>query len=235
MKSRLVAFLFLATAVSGVASSGTAATQEDETIVTSWLASQMVASSGGIPLDIKMAEARMRAVYAVLATKASSNEDGMPRLRALTIAKFLEKDLDNDGNVTSAELREVLLLQAFKPLTAVSGLQVDPTKEQSESILQQLLAKELVADKNADGTLDFAEIRQQASLQAMKSAGRQLSMSLRDTSAVRVLDTSGDKVISEAEFIEGAKKIFTTIDADKDGKITRSEVRSHIRVRTTTC
>lgn len=230
MKSKIVAFWILA----ATASSVSAATQEDETIVTSWLARQMVASSGGIPLDIKTAEARMRAIYGVLATKTSSSEDGMPRIRAMMIAKFLEKDLDNDGNVTSAELREVLLLKALRPLTAASGLSVDPTKEQSESILLQLLAKELVADKNADGTLDFAEIREQANQEAMKNAGMQLSMSLRDATAVRVLDTSGDKVISETEFVDGAKKIFTLIDADKDGKVTRGEVRTHIRVRTTT-
>lgn len=40
-------------------------------------------------------------------------------------------------------------------------------------------------------------------------------------------DTNKDGVISEAEFMDGAKKRFAEVDADHDGKITKEEAKAH--------
>jgi len=199
--------------------------QEDKAIVQDWLVRQM-ATGTGLPFTLAATEARMRSIYALLNARGISNQNAVPRARAQQIARMLEKDLDNDGNVTSAELIEILGPQASKPLNAVSGVNVTPTKEQIDSVLQQLLAKELVADKNGDGTIDFAEIRQQAD---EKSQGRRRTqLNLGDPAAIRILDTSGDKIVSEAEFMAGSRQAFESADTNKDGSISREEALPRI-------
>jgi Ca2+-binding EF-hand superfamily protein len=194
--------------------------QEDKVMVEDWLLRQM-ATGGGIPFTLPTAEVRMRTVYALLSAQGVANQHAAPRARAQQIARFLEKDLDNDGSVTSAELRETLGAQASKPLNSASGVNVTPTKEQIDSILQQLLAKELIADTNSDGTIDFAEMRQYA---GEKSLGRRrTNLNLNDPTAIRILDASGDKVVSEAEFIAGIRQAFESVDANKDGSVSREE------------
>lgn len=40
-------------------------------------------------------------------------------------------------------------------------------------------------------------------------------------------DTNKDGVISESEFMDGAKKRFSEVDGDHDGKITKDEAKTH--------
>jgi Ca2+-binding EF-hand superfamily protein len=199
--------------------------QDDKTIVQDWLVRQM-ALGGGAPLNLAAAESRMRSTYAILAARSMSNQNAIPRARAQQIARFLEKDLDNDGTVTRDELKEFFGSQAARPLSAASGVNVNPTKEQVDSILEQLLVKELEADENGDGNIDFAEMRQYA---AEKSAGnRRMQLNLYDPTVLRVLDTSGDKSISEAELVAGTRQAFEAADANKDGLISREELLPRI-------
>lgn len=199
--------------------------QEDKTIVQDWLLRQM-AVGGGAPLNLAAAESRMRSIFAVLTTRSMSNQNAIPRARAQQIARFLEKDLDNDGTVTRDELKEFFGSQAARPLSAASGVNVNPTKEQVDSILEQLLAKELEADDNGDGNIDFAEMRQFA---AEKSTGhRRKQLNLYDPAVLRVLDTSGDKSISESELVAGTRQAFEAADANKDGLISREELLPRI-------
>jgi Ca2+-binding EF-hand superfamily protein len=199
--------------------------QDDKTIVQDWLVRQMVLG-GGAPLNLAAAESRMRSTYAILAARSMSNQNAIPRGRAQQIARFLEKDLDNDGIVTRDELKEFFGSQAARPLSAASGVNVNPTREQVDSILEQLLVKELEADENGDGNIDFAEMRQYA---AEKSAGnRRMQLNLYDPTVLRVLDTSGDKSISEAELVAGTRQAFEAADANKDGLISREELLPRI-------
>lgn len=199
--------------------------QEEKTVVQNWMLRQM-ATNGRAPLTLSVAEARMRTIYVVLSARSTANQNALPRARAQQIARILEKDLDNDGSVTSDELREALGTLAARPLNAASGVNVTPTKEQIDSILQQLLAKELTADKDGNGTIDFAEMRQYASEKSL--GGRPMQLNLGDPAVLRVLDTSGDKVVSEAEFIAGTRQAFESVDANKDGIVSRDEALPRI-------
>jgi Ca2+-binding EF-hand superfamily protein len=215
MKPTTIALLLLSISLPAAARA-----QEEKVIVQDWLVRQM-ATGRRLPFTLTAAEARMRSVYALLSMKSVASQNAVPRARAQQIARMLEKDLDNDGSVTSAELLESLGPQASQPLTAISGVSVAPTKEQIDSILQQLLAKELAADKNGDGTIDFAEMRQYAGENAM--GRRRTQFSLQDPTAIRILDGSGDKIVSETEFITGVRQAFESVDANKDGSISREE------------
>ncbi|MBX9457239.1 MAG: hypothetical protein KL863_15085 [Rhizobium sp.] len=220
MKITRLALLLLSVAFPALASA-----QEEKVAVQDWLIRQM-ATGTGLPFTIAAAEARMRSIYAVIAAQGATNRNVLPRARAQHIAKMLEKDLDNDGNVTSAELVEALGPQASKPLNAVSGVNIAPTKEQVDSVLSQLLAKELAADRNGDGTIDFAEIRQHAHERSL--GRRRTQLNLGDPTAIRILDTSGDKIVSEAEFLAGARQAFASADTNKDGSISRDEAMPHV-------
>lgn len=116
--------------------------------------------------------------------------------RAQRIGQFLEKDIDNDCNVTRAELREVLGLEASRPMAAASGVSVEPTREQVEAIVSHLLAKTLLADTNGDGKINFAEMRQQADDDLLQGWGRVTQLDLQDAVLIRALDTSSDQMIS---------------------------------------
>jgi len=153
--------------------------------------------------------------------------------RAQRIGQFLEKDIDNDGNVTRAELREVLGLEASRPMAAASGVSVEPTREQAEAIVSRLLAKTLLADTNGDGKINFAEMRQQADDDLLQGWGRVTQLDLQDAVLIRALDTSSDQMISLAEFVESAKKILVMMDANKDGRVSFLEAEPFSRMKNT--
>lgn len=229
----LVKLMITAALLFSAALGASARAQSDDVVVKAWMVRQMVISYSVEPFDIKTAEVRMRSIYAALSKEEWSMDNGLSRVRAQIIARFLNDDLDNDGNLTSAELRQKLMQRASRPLTVATGLQIDPTKEQSEIILRYLITKELAADRNRDGKIDFAEMRQHAAEEALNTYGTP-PPSLHDKTVIRVLDTSGDGAISEAEFIDGARRIFAIVDANNDGKISRAEAVIHTRYQSNT-
>lgn len=198
----------------------TVQTISDTERVYRWLLRQMASRA---PVDLAAAEIHMRSTYVLLSMQAPS-ENPRPRMRAQIIAKILEKDLDNDGTVTSAELRESFEAQARRPLSAAAGIRVAPTAEQVEAVLQQMISGELAIDKNGDGAIDFAEMRRHADEKLSKNPQIESRLTLSNPAIIAELDTSGDKIISEAEFLAGVRKAFEIGDANKDGTITREEL-----------
>jgi Ca2+-binding EF-hand superfamily protein len=197
-----------------------------------WIAKMMLGTPGGRQLRLETAERQMLLVY------KSMNNDGLPRFnelalqldqsnraprqRAQSIARFLEKDLDNDGKVTTDELKTFLEPQSRMMLQSTTGIQIEPTAEQMDQIIQQLLAKNLQADTNGDGTIDFEEMRASAA-QATAFSTRISSFRLADPVIIKLLDTSGDKTVSQEEFLTAVRKTFAAMDLDKNGLVDATE------------
>jgi Ca2+-binding EF-hand superfamily protein len=194
-----------------------------------WIARTLYATPTGQSLTLDQAEkrllARFKAMngiprYVDVADFQIDQANMLPRQRAQAIARYLEKDLDNDGTVATDELRTVLEPQSRMMLRSGTGIQIAPTPEQSEQIMQQLLETNLRADTNGDGTIDFEEMR----LAAVVSPNvRVIDMRRIDPMIVKLLDTSGDNKIGEDEFLDAVRKMLATIDTNKDGKISGDE------------
>jgi Ca2+-binding EF-hand superfamily protein len=194
-----------------------------------WMARILLATPTGRQLTLDQAERTMQRVF-------KSMNDGLPQFgdlarrldqanggsqqRARAIARFLEKDFDNDGMVTTDELKTFLEPQSRTMLQSTTGIQVEPTAEQMDQIIQQLLAKDLQADTNGDGSIDFQEMRTAA---ALKTPPQLTNIQLTDPLVIKALDTSGDKKISQEEFLAAVRKAFTVMDLDKNGVVDATE------------
>ena len=80
-------------------------------------------------------------------------------------------------------------------------------------------ARVKVADTNADGKLSAEEL---AAMQVKAMTERATE---RATRMIEMLDTDGDKMLSDAEFAaaKGRADMFEKIDTDSDGAITKAE------------
>lgn len=205
---------------------------------TRWIAKMMLGAPGGRQLKLETAERQMLLIY------RSMNNNGLPRFnelalqldqanlaprqRAQAIARFLEKDLDNDGKVTTDELKTSLEPQSRMLLQSAAGIQIEPTAEQTDEIMQQLLARNLQADTNGDGAIDFDEMRA-AAAQTTNASTRISTFRLADPMIVKMLDTSGDKVVSQEEFLTAVRKTFAAMDSNKDGQLSFAETQPYLR------
>lgn len=204
------------------------------------MARTMLGSSSGRYLTLDQAERNMLRIFKTMngglpqfndLARLLDKANREPRQRAQAIARFLEKDLDNDGKVTIDELRTFLEPQSRVMLHSTTGIQVEPTAEQMDQIIQQLLAKDLQADTNGDGGIDFQEMRTAA---ALRSPPRLTSIQLTDPLIIKALDTSGDKIISQDEFLAVVRKAFASLDSDKDGKVSIEEAQPYLSGTMTT-
>lgn len=152
-------------------------------------------------------------------------QNGISRQRAQYIAKILEKDFDNDGRVTKSELETFYGPQSKMPLRTVEGVQVDPTPQQSSEIVAKLIGRDMQADSNGDGVIDFDEMRNAAEQTGFTPFYSTLSpMRLMDPAILQAFDTSGDHVISRDEFSAAIRKIFAEIDTDNNGLLSPDEI-----------
>jgi Ca2+-binding EF-hand superfamily protein len=228
-----------------ISTTGVAAQISDDPAVR-WMARLMFQSSAGQPLTLAVIEPRLVLVMTAMNNTiprfndVSIRLDQMRRLeqmrlprkraqyiRAQYIARFLEKDLDNDGKVTSEELKTALEPQAQANLRSTSGIEIEPTPEQIDGILQQLMARDLQADSNNDGTVDFDEMRAAAKLSA-EPANRIDSFRVLDRQVFKLLDTSGDKKIGEDESRTVIRKTFAILDRDKNGIVSADEMKTYL-------
>lgn len=124
------------------------------------------------------------------------------RVREPGAAVFDRMDSDHDGKVTAAEF------------------------QQAERERQQRLFERM--DRNHDGAITREES------QALRDEHRQKFRGRRDDRRQRMeqlrgLDTDGDQQLSRAEIGDKMPRLsehFATIDANKDGKLSREEMRA---------
>jgi len=199
-----------------------------------WMARILLATPTGRQLTLAQAERNMLRVFKSMnaglpqfgdLARRLDQANREPRQRAQVIARFLEKDFDNDGTVTTDELKTFLEPQSRTMLQSTTGIQVEPTAEQMDQIIQHLLAKDLQADTNGDGSIDFQEMRAAA---ALKTPPQLTNIQLTDPLIIKALDTSGDKIISREEFLAVIRKTFASLDRDKDGTLTIEEAQPYL-------
>jgi len=217
------AILILFSATGAMAQTGLDTAQQ-------WLARTMLQRPLSRPLDRAAAERQMSASFLMLKARLPEfssiaknyTANRIPRQRSQRIAVILEKDLDNDGRVTTEELTAFLEPQSKMALRTTGGLQIEPTAEQSAEILAQLLEQNLQSDLNKDGVIDFDEMRASADA-AIDRLGPALNRRLPDPAIVKLIDTSGDKIISREEYLSAVRKTFDLVDANKDDSISPEE------------
>lgn len=141
-------------------------------------------------------------------------------LRVKRLTSLLRHDLDNDGAVTTEELRRSLLPQARKPLRSAAG-QFPPTPEQIAATLDNLVAKTNLSenDTNHDGRVTIAEIL--ATTAGDPTTMRQLR---RGNRIEPVFDIDNDGTITREEFAAALNAAIAKIDTDGDGLISKEEV-----------
>ncbi len=137
--------------------------------------------------------------------------------RAEMLRRWGRWDLNNDGKVTRAEIELFFTPQTRLPLSG-HGVPLEPTPEQSAAMLAKLTTEALAWDRDNDGTITFAEVREAAS----DSAARYRSGSSPDLVPLS-LDNDHDGTISFAEFDAATQQVLAAIDQDGNGTISAEE------------
>jgi len=132
----------------------------------------------------------------------SGNEGGREQMRERAQAHFAESDQNHDGKLSLAEwqaARNKTLAEQFRKL-----------------------------DGNNDGALTQEEMRQ-AHEQRKQMRGERRGQAGGMREKLRTLDTNQDQALSRAEIGDQLPKLsenFDSIDSDRDGKLTRDEIRA---------
>lgn len=140
-------------------------------------------------------------------------------LRASRIGRVLRDDLNGDFNVSVDELRTTLMPAARKPLRSGS-VQLRPTPEQVEEILQAEVARQMAMDQNGDGFISLDEI--------VLAADREIPAMAAHTRPHRMIpapeaDKDADGTVTEAEFLAHIDGILAFLDSNADGQIAPEE------------
>jgi EF hand len=137
--------------------------------------------------------------------------------RAGRINQSLMRDLDGDGVVTRAEIETVLLRQAHQQINA-SGVMVEPTPEQTKTILDRLVFDALRIDANKDGKLTLQEMSAEPEEQIRRNPwyGRQQMVPM-------ALDTDKNGTVTIQEYDAAVDRIIVELDLNKDAAISVEE------------
>ena len=148
------------------------------------------------------------------------------RNRSYKIRQWLTMDLDADGKVSKKEVEVFNRARATKPIYH-QGIQLTPTKEQSDLVLEQLVKKSFKGDINNDDHIDFMEALEAAKKQPRYKKKR---YSYKNYYTYRVplsLDADADGSVSKEEFSKAVDVMLKEIDKDENGELSSSEVREH--------
>ncbi len=139
--------------------------------------------------------------------------------RAVAIQQKLALDLDNDGAVSRDELIAAFAVRTADALQS-NGVLFEPTPEQRKALLERLVADALKDDRDGNGVLDFAEIRAAADQQATALS----ALAMQDPTLVPMtLDADRNGVVTRAEYVAALRVVFDEIDTNRDGVIDAAE------------
>ncbi len=140
--------------------------------------------------------------------------------RARAVSNILRKDLNGDGIVNMDELKAFHLTRARRPIRA-NGVQLEPTEQQIELMLTQLVKKDLDFDGDGDGAITYPEML--AAAQAISD--RQMPYLRKNRRNVPLeMDQDGDGTVTRQEFDQVIDRLLAKADADGDGYFSRQEV-----------
>ncbi len=148
---------------------------------------------------------------------------GEASTRAYSMLKWLQKDLDGNGEVSREEVEVFNKARASRPVYH-QGIRLDLTEDQVAQILKKLVDKTMIDDSNNDGKIDFAEAAE-AAKKKKRSRTRSRYNQLRYSRKVPLsLDANKDGSVSKEEYETVVDRILTQVDENKDGSFSRDEV-----------
>lgn len=142
--------------------------------------------------------------------------------RALSMQKWLRYDLDGNGSVTQDEL-EALSKQSLRANITnarIRNIQIKPTDEQSEMILNRIKENAEFPDENNDGTITLEEMLKAAG----KSSTKTNSVLARYTRNIGPkFDANKDGVVQKEEYLKIMRETFVRFDKNKNDVLERRE------------
>lgn len=149
--------------------------------------------------------------------------------RGARMARWLGYDLNGDGVVDRAELEDVLRPQAMRPIR-MAGVEISPTKEQVQTILDNLVKRTRLPDPNGDGVSTLDEMYEAARNQVATQPRRRVRVDAFDRSP---LDLDGDGATEWVEVDAAFVAAVELIDTNRDDMIDQGEIgAANRRVRT---
>ncbi|MGH1352303.1 MAG: hypothetical protein ACRBBN_16060 [Methyloligellaceae bacterium] len=147
--------------------------------------------------------------------------------RAYGMLKWLQKDLDGNGEVTREEVRVFNKAKANRPVYH-QGIRLDLTEEQVAQILKKLVDKSMVDDANKDGKVDFSEAAAAAKKKKSYNRTRSRYNKLRYTRKVPLsLDADNDGAVSKKEYETVLMRILKQADENNDGIFSHDEASKY--------
>ncbi len=151
--------------------------------------------------------------------------------RAYAMLKWLQKDLDGNGEVTREEVEIFNKAKAGRPVYH-QGIRLDLTEDQVAQILKKLVDKSMIDDSNEDGKIDFSEAAAAAKkkYKGKYSHSRSRYYQLRYSRKVPLsLDADKDGSVSKEEYEKAITRILSEADENKDGIFSREEASKYSR------
>ncbi|MEL6643880.1 MAG: EF-hand domain-containing protein [Pseudomonadota bacterium] len=145
-------------------------------------------------------------------------QEAIARRRAAELNRWLVFDLNGDLQISTEELRIEALKTAREPLRS-GATEVQPTQDQVEAIVSDMITRQLAADTDGDGTLTLEELAQSATRDAEARYGQ----GRPPITLPAQIDTNADGIFTTAEYRTAIAAVYTALDTDGDGAVVRSE------------
>ncbi|MEM9477065.1 MAG: EF-hand domain-containing protein [Pseudomonadota bacterium] len=134
------------------------------------------------------------------------------RLRASTLNRWLALDLDGDFQVSEDELRVEALKSATRPLRRGQTM-IEPTPEQVDQIVSDLIAGQLASDSDGDGALSLVEISEDANNTARVQLERHREVAAFPPQA----DVNNDGITTSEEYRAEIARVFASLEGEAGG------------------
>lgn len=142
--------------------------------------------------------------------------------RALSMQKWLRYDLDGNGSVTQDEL-EAFSKQSLTANIAnarIRNIQIQPTVEQSKTILDRIKENADFPDENNDGTITLDEMLKAAGKSSTKT---NVVLARYNRTIGPEFDANKDGVVNKDEYLKIMRETFVRFDKNKNDILERRE------------